>query len=225
MLVCGIYLTQSQIDTIDAKKDKYYVEKNLLVTLPTHITKHLTLGFDNLLADILWLEFIQYYGENNYLKRMTGKGYDFSYTYKYIDTITTLDPNFSYAYWFGAFAIADEMENPELAIKMLQKGIQNNPDNWWLPYTAAIMELMYNSDFEAAYTYAVIAAEIKPDYPKVQRVKTVLESKAKKKEKERAIWLQVYKDALQQGDEYTMQRAKRRLKKLGYTITEQKNEL
>lgn len=219
-LCSGVYFTQTKIDYYSAKAGKFYTEKNLLITLPTNMVKSMTLGFDNLIADVIWLEFIQYFGENNIIKRSQGKGYDFSYTYKYIDVITTLDPNFDYAYWFGAFAIADEMNRPDLAIDLLNKGIKNNPTNWWLPYTAGIMELMYNGDFVRASNYINIAAQMKPNYPKIQRVQNVLDAKSLKVEKARDIWLVIYKDARSQGDKITMDRAKRKLKKLGYTIVE-----
>lgn len=175
LIICtGIHLTQRKLDYYAAQNKKYYVEKNLLITLPTHIVCNATLGFNNLIADILWLQFIQYFGENNYLKRTGSTKYDFSFTYKYIDVITALDPGFGYAYWFGAFAIADEMERPDLAIKLLDEGIKNNPKNWWLPYTACVMEMMYNNDFVAAAKYAEIANKVKPDNPKLKRIMDVM---------------------------------------------------
>lgn len=222
-LSCGIYLTQNYLDAVKAKDTKYYVEKNILITLPTNIIKNITLGFDNMIADIAWLQFVQYYGENSRLKN-TGKTiYDFSYTYKYIEVVTTLDPNFSYAYWFGSFAIADEMERPDLAIKILKLGIKNNPDNWWLPYTAGIMELMYNNSFVNATKYIDLAARLQPktvigNY-NIGHISKVLHSKAKKQEKLIAIWLGIYNDAAKKGDKLTMERARKNLKKRGYDVT------
>lgn len=212
--MCSVaHVTQVKIDSLLKNKSKYYVEKNLLITLPTDVVKYMTLGFDNLIADIVWLQFIQYIGENYQIQRLGNKNYDFDYVYKYIDVITTLDPNFSYAYWFGSFAIADDMGRPDLAMKVINKGIDNNPKNWWLPYTAATMELMYFNDFTKALKYADIAAELKPNFPKIQRFKKVLSSKAKEQEKTRQIWMQIYQDAKERGDEITMQRAKEKLKR------------
>lgn len=225
LLLCtSVFFTQKKVDTFELKKERYYTEKNLFITLPTDMVKYFTLGFDNVIADLLWIQFIQYYGENSQIKRLGGTKYDFSFTYKYIDVITTLDPNFQYAYWLGAFAIADEMERPDLAIKMIEKGIKNNPKNWWLPYTAAVMELMYNNNFVDAYKYIQKAAELKPNNEHIQHLKTVLESKKTKQEKSREVWLEVYKIAQKQGDEMTMEKARKKMKILGYKIEEIKNE-
>lgn len=216
LLILGIYSTQVKIDAYKEKYAQYYVEKNLLISLPTGMIKYATLGFDKQLADIAWLQFIQYFGENSKILRAGGTKYDFSYTYKYIDVITTLDPNFSYAYWFGAFAIADEMKEPELAMKVIKKGVQENPENWWLPYTASIMELMYFNNMPEASKYADIAYKLNPK--RVRKFRNVLRSKAKIQEKNRQIWLQIYNDALVKGDEITMARAEEKLKVLGYKI-------
>lgn len=219
VMLCGVmHLSQVKLDLIAAKNKKYYVEKNLLITLPTDKIQYFTLGFNNFIADIVWLQFIQYFGENNYIKRTGGKKYDFSYTYKYIDVITTLDPNFDYVYWFGAFAIADEMERPDLAMKVITKGIKNNPKNWWLPYTAATMELMYNNNFTEAVKYIDIAAKIKPDNEQITRFRDVLHSRAQKQVKTRQIWLEIYNNASERGDEVTMERARKKLKKHGVII-------
>lgn len=219
-LCAGVYFTQVQMDSYSSKLSKYYVEKNLLITLPTSTIKMLTFGFDNLLSDIAWLQFIQYYGENNIIKLSGSKDYDFSYSYKYIDVVTALDPEFAYAYWFGAFAIADEMEKPDLAIDLINKGIKNNPKNWWLPYTAAVLQLMYKNNFVEAEKYIDKAYILKPDDNKIKVLKEVLHSKAQKQEKTKLIWVEIYKDAARQGDTITMERAKRKLEQLGYTISE-----
>lgn len=213
-----MHITQVKVDAITEKNEKYYVEKNLLITLPTDKIKYFTLGFDNFIADIVWLQFIQYFGENNYVRRTGSKKYDFSYTYKYIDVITTLDPNFSYVYWFGAFAIADEMNKPDLAMKVITKGIKNNPKNWWLPYTASTMELMYNNNFTEAVKYIDIAAEIKPDNQRIKVFQDVLHSKAKVQVKTRKLWLEIYKDAKEKHDTVSMERARKNLKKHGVII-------
>ena len=224
LLCCMIFISQLKVDSYIKNNKKYYVEKNLLITLPTNMVRYFTLGFDNLIADVAWLQFVQYFGENHHLKRTGSKKYDFSYSYKYIDVVTTLDPNFSYAYWFGAFAIADDMERPDLAIKVIDKGIKNNPDNWWLPYTAATMELMYNNNFTKAVKYIDEAYKIQPNMPRISVFRKVLHSKAQVQEKTRQIWKEIYKDAKARGDEITMQRAIKKLKKHAVNIKDNEND-
>jgi len=115
------------------------------------------------------------------------------------------------------------MNRVDLALKMLKIGIQNNPKNWWLPYTAGIMELMYNSNFVDATKYFDLAAKIQPK-TKVARldlthISKVMHSKAKEQEKKREVWMGIYNEAQSRGDVATMERAKKNLKIHGYDIS------
>ena len=219
-LCCGVFYSQQRLDRYAKDQKIFYTEKNLLITLPTNITRYLTLGFDNLIADIVWLEFIQYFGENYHIKNTQGEGYDFSYTYKYIDVITTLDPEFSFAYWYGAFAIADEMEKPHLAMNILERGIKNNPGHWQLPYTAGVLQLMYFNNFYEAHKYIKRSYELNPNSKKLEKVVEVLGSKKNEQEKTILMWFEIYKEAKARNDKVTMQRAEQNLKKFGYRVAE-----
>ncbi|MGH9779136.1 MAG: tetratricopeptide repeat protein, partial [Candidatus Acidiferrales bacterium] len=54
--------------------------------------------------------------------------------YPLLDITTTLDPELLLAYRFGAIFLAEPPRagpgQPELAVKLLEKGIQHNPDYW-----------------------------------------------------------------------------------------------
>jgi hypothetical protein len=54
--------------------------------------------------------------------------------YPLLDLTTTLDPNFSIAYRFGAIFLAEAFPSgagrPDLAVALLQKGLAERPDKW-----------------------------------------------------------------------------------------------
>src|SRR3989454_3389627 len=94
------------------------------------------LGFDGLLADLLYLWSIQFYGS-----------YDIKDRYTYLEriydqVITELDPHYLDPYLVGALIMTAEARNPEMALKLLDKGVRANPDQWIMPFEAGF--LCYN---------------------------------------------------------------------------------
>jgi tetratricopeptide (TPR) repeat protein len=51
-----------------------------------------------------------------------------------LDVITTLDPQWLYPYLFGGVTLSLDLDRPNLANKLLRKGIQEHPDVWKLPF-------------------------------------------------------------------------------------------
>ncbi|HEY9843783.1 MAG TPA: hypothetical protein V6D23_25145, partial [Candidatus Obscuribacterales bacterium] len=65
--------------------------------LPPMFIQLLSLGNDSLLADLLWLQMIQYYGAA-YQQSLPSE-----HLYRYFDTITSLDPDFEASYVFATY--------------------------------------------------------------------------------------------------------------------------
>lgn len=106
-----------------------------------------TVGYDNLAADFVWLRAIQYYGEH----RLTDLR--FEYLGHIFDVLTTLDPRFVNAYTFGSLLLADDANEPERAITLLDKGMRNNPHDWRIPFTKGFIYYVFLRDFFKAGKY------------------------------------------------------------------------
>lgn len=97
--------------------------------------KGFALGFEGLLADWYWMKSLQYLGD-----KVINSKENFSLDnlnslnprllYPYLNNATDLDPKFISVYEFGATVLP--AIDKEQAIKLTQKGIDNNPDNWRL---------------------------------------------------------------------------------------------
>ena len=146
-----------------------------------------SLGFDKLIADFFWLAFVTYVGDKS--QRNVDH---YSRSEKYIELITSLDPLFSSAYWFAAFTIGGEQSNPRRAAEILDAGIEQNPDNWYIPFIAGINQYLYAGDYAAAARYYRIAAS----YPGAPRwllgQAKILESDSPRLIKAANSWLNVY---------------------------------
>ena len=97
--------------------------------------KNYSLGFDGLIADWYWMQSLQYIGE-----KLVKTQEDISLDnlrplnprllYPLLDNATTLDPQFMVAYSYGAVVLP--AIDPELAIRITEKGIASNPQHWRL---------------------------------------------------------------------------------------------
>lgn len=97
--------------------------------------KRASLGFDGLLADLYWLRTIQYFGGKS--QQMTGDlnvgnvgEWKLNLLEPLINITTELDPSYVSAYRFGSLFLPDI--NPDGAIKLAQRAIADNPQDWRL---------------------------------------------------------------------------------------------
>lgn len=141
---------------------------------PSEVFQAISLGHDTLMADLIWLQVIQYYGETAESKRGS------PYLYRFFDAITTLDPDFIHAYVFASFVMADENKTQKAQAKaLLKKGMALNPDDWNIPYQLGFMNYLYYKDYEEAAENFEVASR-KPDAPTdyLQRLAANLLTKA-----------------------------------------------
>jgi tetratricopeptide (TPR) repeat protein len=91
----------------------------------------LSLEYAPLMGAIYWTRAVQYYGEKH---RLRERGLDL--LWPLLDIATTLDPNLLVAYRFGSMFLSDAPPRgagrPDLAVKLLERGIQANPNDWQL---------------------------------------------------------------------------------------------
>lgn len=149
-----------------------------------------SLGFDQVVADYFWLEFVNYVGDS---KKRSLDRYDRAD--KYIDLITGLDPQFVQAYWFAMFIVSGEQRRPDRAADLIERGIRANPNNWYLPFIAGVNQLLYAKNDDAAAKYYRQAAKY-PGAPNwLERQAQIIEAHAPRLIKEGYSWLSIFKSA------------------------------
>jgi tetratricopeptide (TPR) repeat protein len=104
------------------------------------------LGQEQLLADLLYIWAIQYYSS-----------YEEEGRYRYLESvfteaITELDPHYVDAYWMGALIMSLEAEDPDSALRLLDKGLERNPASWRLAYVAG-WEAYMSGRYDRASAY------------------------------------------------------------------------
>jgi len=91
-----------------------------------------SLGYRAVAADLLWLQVIQVMGQRK-LSESAGQ-----WLFHAVDRITTLDPKFVRAYEAGSLALCTLVVMPEESNRLLEKGMEHNPQEWKLPFLLGI---------------------------------------------------------------------------------------
>lgn len=136
----------------------------LYVRSPAAIDR-LALGFDALAADIYWIRAIQHFGGE---RLATERIRDFSLLYPLLDIATTLDPYFNIAYRFGGIFLSEAYPGgpgrPDLAVRLLQKGIAAQPAKWQYYHDLAFVYYWHYQDYRTAAEWFQRASE-QPNAP------------------------------------------------------------
>lgn len=141
-----------------------------------------SLGYRDLAADVLWFKMVQYYGGY----RM-GEN-DIALFAHLVDVITDLDPQFVYAYVFGALIISQDLGQFERGIAFLEKGVRNNPEDWWLPFELGFLNYVYARDYAKALLFFEKAAGMPGAGPQAARFAAFVAAKAGHVETSIAMW-------------------------------------
>src|SRR5215217_7397908 len=116
------------------------------------------LGFHHLGADLLWLRLIQVLGN----KRNSADEYE--WMYHALDVITTLDPQYAYAYYAGGVVLGDLAQRADLSNQLLIKGTDANPTVWNIPFLLGYNYYFLLGDPAKGAEYIMRAASL-PDRP------------------------------------------------------------
>ncbi|MBX9669599.1 MAG: hypothetical protein K2X93_18390 [Candidatus Obscuribacterales bacterium] len=162
-----------------------------LAIIPSPQTmKLVSLGYDQLLADVFWLNYVGYLGDTE--ARLKDH---YALCDRYLDLITYLDPQFVQPYWFSAFTVGGDQSRPERARELIDRGIDANPNDWHMPFIAGINQYLFAHDESAAARYYRVASKF-PDAPSWLDVQaTIIETKAPRLVKEASSWLSIYETA------------------------------
>lgn len=128
-----------------------------------------------LAADVYWIRALQHFGgaKRRLADRAPGETvgkvenvdqHDYALLYPLLDITTTLDPRFKIAYRFGAVFLAEPYPGgpgrPDLAVKLLQKGLEAQPDKWEYMEDIGFVYYWYRHDYRSAADWFARAADI-----------------------------------------------------------------
>ena len=163
-----------------------------------------SLGFRIILADTIYLWSIQYYGH-----RRTPEGR--IYLQHIYNTISDLDPQFIESYMTGALWMASDMADPAMALELLDRGIERNPDSWILPWDAGWYSYMQLHDYPAAERYFAMASEHADAPSWVARLRAHMLAEQGDLRTAVVMWEEILEEAEAAGDEISAAIAAQRI--------------
>jgi hypothetical protein len=118
--------------------------------------KGLSLGFDEALADLLWVRTVGYFGEHVKTDRQ------YTWLVHMLKLIIALDPRYESPYEFAAVILPTELGDADTAIDILKKGVENvprhHPRYWLQPFYLGFCYLVYKNEPLEAARYFELAA-------------------------------------------------------------------
>lgn len=178
VLLCAIAFAQVVYD-----RHKPDVPAQAPKTLPASILSSATLGLRSAAASLLWLQLIQNLGY------VYGSAEDI---HSYIDTITTLDPQFSYPYAFGILMMPSTAENAERAIALGKVGLERNLHDWRIPYYMGTLYHLVLDDKKNAALYFAQAAHTPGVPEKVALFAKTYRQSGSGREQTKGIWQSIH---------------------------------
>ncbi len=138
------------IETLDKKYPRQTVESFLYLPSGTFL-KGAALGYDEILADLLWIKAVGYFGGHARTDR------NYTWLAHLLDVVTTLDPLYQYPYEFGGVILAAEVGDVDKSIALLKKGMKNvsigDPRYWYFPFFLAYDYMYHKNDYITAAHY------------------------------------------------------------------------
>ncbi|MEC4986317.1 MAG: hypothetical protein SAJ37_12665 [Oscillatoria sp. PMC 1068.18] len=209
--------TNKSVEDFQKESQLEQVRLNLLKKAPTF-------GFDNLFADWVFLQFLQYFGDE---EARNAIGYGLSLDY--FDIIIDRDPLFRFAYYYASVSGAIYTAQPERSIAIMEKGLKSmTPEvpsgSYFLWRIKGTDELLFLGDskaaiksYETAAEWANISSEENSDYV-AELSRQIADSLAKNPDSKSAQiygWTTVFQNAV---DDRTRETAIRRIQQLGGKI-------
>jgi hypothetical protein len=89
---------------------------------------------------------------------------EYEWLYHALDVITTLDPQYDYAYQVGGIVLTQLADRVDLSNKILEKGLEEVPAVWQIPFYLGFNQFFYLHDYAQAAEYMTRASRL-PGHP------------------------------------------------------------
>ena len=148
----------NQLTHNNSTKENYFQQQKAEGLKLSFLKKMPTFGFDNLIADLAMLKFLQYFGDDQ-AREQTG----YSLSADYLEVIAQNDPLFSRAYIIISPASSMFAGTPERTVAIMNKSLAqmsaSTPDAYYIWLYKGIDEILFLGDLQAAKNSYQMSAE------------------------------------------------------------------
>jgi tetratricopeptide (TPR) repeat protein len=178
---------------LEQKRKEATLEEVMWITSPK-MARYLSLGYTGLASDVYWTRAVQYFGAKHQRHSM-----QYRLLPPLLNLTTELDPQLMIAYYFGSFFLSQQPPegagDPDAAVRLVEKGIQKNPDEWRLWYHLGLIHYMARGDYKAAADAFEQAAKNPNALEWVRVMAAVMRQKSGSPEMAAYIWNEIYQNS------------------------------
>ena len=190
LLVACMLASVLSLLRVDQMRTTATLDEVLYVNSPK-LLKHLSLGYEGLMADIYWTRAVQYFG-----RKHAAQSHRFDLLARLLELTTALDPHLIVAYQFGGNFLAPRPPNgagmPEKAIELMEYGIRNNPDDWHLYYQLGFIYYLDKKDYAKAAEAFERGTRVPNAHPFLKVLAAQMAQHAGELETARMLWITTY---------------------------------
>jgi tetratricopeptide (TPR) repeat protein len=180
-------LLDSQRDRLAAAAPAH--GSDLLYIQSPGVVRKMALSYDSALADVYWMRALQHYG---YYRLHRSAPERYRLLYPLLDLTTTLDPRFIPAYRFGAIFLAEPdpggAGRPDLAVKLLEKGVALAPQTWQYYHDIGFVYYWHLNDYRKAAEWFERGGEVPGSPWWLRTYAGVMLSRGGDRQASRALW-------------------------------------
>jgi tetratricopeptide (TPR) repeat protein len=156
-LACLSYtLAWEMVPRIDHTRHERTFDTTLLFPPDGSQLKHAATGFEEPLADLLWVRTVLVFGE----RYDSAQGEQWViWLRKMLLASTTLDPTWRTSYFYGGvmLRVIGDLEGSDM---IFTKAVENRPDDWFFPFSLGMNAYLYHKDKPTAIQWIEKAALI-----------------------------------------------------------------
>jgi tetratricopeptide (TPR) repeat protein len=180
------------LQRVDRLRTAASLEEILYINSPSAL-RRMSLGYTGLLADVYWTRAVQYFGRKHYVGSM-----HYDLLYPLLNITTELDPHLTAAYEFGAIFLAqrppDGAGMPDEAVKLVEKGIRANPDNWRLYYDLGFIHFVERKDYVSAARAFEAGSRVPGAHPWMKLLAARMAERGGDLDTARFLWSKTYEN-------------------------------
>lgn len=188
MVACAVLVRH-----IDQIRPKANIEDVLYIDSPK-VLKRASLGYNGLMACIYWTRTVQYFGHRHFTHEQT-----YNELAPLLEITTALDPHLLPAYQFGASFLApappEGAGNADRAIRLMEYGIQQNPDDWKLYYDLGFVYYIDLKDYRKASEVFERGSEVPGAHPFMKVMAARMAEHAGDTQTARMLWTATYQSS------------------------------
>src|SRR5580658_2223508 len=189
-LVVSLAASSFVLHRTDQLRPQATLDEVLFLSSPK-VIKRASLGYDGLMACIYWTRAVQYFGYRHYFSATS-----YNLLAPLLEITTHLDPHLVVAYEFGSSFLAPKPPQgagqPEAAIKLMEYGIENNPDNWRLYYDLGFVYYMELHEYKKAAETFERGSHVPNAHPFLKVMAAQMAQHAGEYETARMLWSATY---------------------------------